>query len=282
MLEMGVTITLAVPTIWLGLLAHLEKHDLRFSTLERVVIGGSSCPRSVIERFQGRYGVRVLHAWGMTEMSPVGTLCSFKPEAAALTDEARLDLQETVGHPPFLVDLRLVDDEGRELPWDGQTQGRLLTRGPAVVRRYLKATDDAAAADGWFDTGDVATIDANGYVRITDRSKDIIKSGGEWISSIALENAAVGHPDVAEAAAVGIPHPKWGERPVLVVVLREGRGPDAPGIAALLAERFPKWQLPDDILFVDELPHTATGKISKLGLRRRLADEGYALAGERG
>jgi fatty-acyl-CoA synthase len=278
MLETGVTVTAAVPTIWLGLLAYLDANDLKLSTLERVAIGGASCPRSVVERFQERYGVRVLHAWGMTEMSPIGTACSFKPEVAALDPAARLDVQQTVGHPPFTVDLRIVDAEGRDLPWDAATQGRLLTRGAAVVRRYLKAEADAVDADGWFDTGDVATMDANGYVRITDRSKDIIKSGGEWISSIELENAAVAHPDVAEAAAVGVPHPKWGERPVLVVVPRPGRAPDAASITALLAGRFAKWQLPDDILFMEELPHTATGKISKLSLRRRLAEQGYALA----
>jgi fatty-acyl-CoA synthase len=243
-----------------------------------VAIGGSSCPRAVIERFQNRYGVRVLHAWGMTEMSPIGTACSFKPEVEALDDGARLDMQCTVGHPPFTVELKIVDDDGRDLPWEGATQGRLLARGAAVVRRYLKADADATGAGGWFDTGDVATMDANGYVRITDRTKDIIKSGGEWISSIELENAAVAHPDVAEAAAIGMPHPKWGERPVRVVVPRPGCAPDANAISALLAGRFAKWQLPDDILFVEELPHTATGKISKLNLRRRLAEQGYALA----
>jgi fatty-acyl-CoA synthase len=278
MLETGVTFTAAVPTIWMALLAHLDANGLRLSTLERVAIGGSSCPRAVIERFQDQYGVRVLHAWGMTEMSPIGTLGSFKPEVAALPREARLDVQETVGHPPFTVDLKLVDADGRDLPWDGATQGRLLARGSGVARRYLKADGDTADPEGWLDTGDMATMDAHGYVRITDRAKDAIKSGGEWISSIALENAAVAHPGVAEAAAVGVPHPKWGERPVLIVVLRPGSIPDPDGIAALLAVRFAKWQLPDDILFVDELPHTATGKISKLSLRKRLAEQGYALA----
>jgi len=278
MLEMGVTITAAVPTVWMALLSHLDANGLRLSTLNRVAIGGSSCPRAIIERFQGGYGVQVMHAWGMTEMSPIGTLGSFKPEVAALPPEARLDMQETVGHPPFTVDLKIVDAAGRDLPCDGATQGRLMARGPGVVRRYLKAESDAAGPEGWFDTGDMATMDANGYVRITDRAKDVIKSGGEWISSIELENAAVAHPDVAEAAAIGVPHPKWGERPVLVVVLRTGRAPDPAGIAALLAARFAKWQLPDDILFVEELPHTATGKVSKLSLRKRLADQGYALA----
>ena len=277
MLEMGVTVTAAVPTIWLALLAWLEDTGAGLSTLERVFIGGSSCPRAVIERFRDRYGVQVLHAWGMTEMSPVGTICSFKPEVAALSDAERLDVQTSVGHPPFTVELKVVDEAGADLPRDGTTQGRLLTRGAAVVRRYLKAPADAGDADGWFDTGDMATMDPLGYVRITDRSKDVIKSGGEWISSIELENAAISHPAVAEAAAIGVPHPKWGERPVLVVVLRPGQTPDPEGITALLADRFANWQLPDDILFVDALPHTATGKISKLNLRKQIADQGYAL-----
>ena len=277
MLELGVTISAAVPTVWMALLAYLDANGLRFSTLERVAIGGASCPRAVIERFQDVYGVRVMHAWGMTEMSPVGTLATFTPEVAALPPAERLTVQETVGHPPFTVDLRIVDGEDRDLPWDGTAQGRLLARGAAVVQRYLKAETDAADAAGWFDTGDMATIDPNGYVRITDRAKDVIKSGGEWISSIELENAAVAHPDVAEAAAVGVPHPTWGERPVLVVVARPDCTPDCAGIAALLAQRFARWQLPDDEDVVGALPHTATGKISKLTLRRRLADQGYAL-----
>ncbi len=278
LLETGVTVTAAVPTIWMALLAYLDANELGLSTLERVIIGGSSCPRAVIERFQDRYGVRVLHAWGMTEMSPVGTVCSFKPEVAALPATERLTVQETVGHPPFTVELRLTDEAGAELPPGSAAQGKLWTRGPAVVRRYLKADEDAVDPEGWFDTGDMATMDANGYVRITDRAKDVIKSGGEWISSIELENAAVAHPDVAEAAAVGMPHPKWGERPVLVVVPRQGCAPDRAAIAALLAQRFARWQLPDDILFVEAIPHTATGKVSKLTLRRQLAAQGFTLA----
>jgi fatty-acyl-CoA synthase len=277
MLEHGVTFTAAVPTIWLALLPWLDENQKTFSTLKRVAIGGASCPRAVIERFQNDFGVQVLHAWGMTEMGPVGTLCSFKPEVAALPKAARLDVQETVGHPPFTVELTLRDDDGHEVATDGLSPGRLLARGDAVVRRYLNAETDTIDDKGWLDTGDVATIDANGYVRITDRSKDIIKSGGEWISSIELENAAIAHPDVAEAAAVGLAHPKWGERPVLVIVPREGRNPDPDEIHALLVPHFAKWQLPDRILFLDELPHTATGKISKLNLRRRLAAEGVTL-----
>jgi len=271
LLEMGVTITCAVPTVWLGLLAYLDGEGLTLATLKRVAIGGSSCPRAVIERFQTTYGVRVLHAWGMTETSPIGTVCSFKPEVTALPEAQRLDVQETVGHPPFTVDLRIVDPSGAELPWDGTAEGELMVRGDAVVRRYLRAGTDAAGADGWFGTGDVARMDANGYVRIIDRTKDVIKSGGEWISSIELENAAVGHPDVAEAAAVARADATWGERPVLFVVLHPDRVADADGIRALLAGRFPAWQLPDDIVFVDALPHTATGKVSKRTLRRQMA-----------
>ena len=277
MLEHGVTVTAAVPTIWLMLLNYLDEEGKRLSTLERVFIGGSSCPRAVIVKFQNIYGVKVLHAWGMTEMSPVGTVCSFKPEIEALDPAARLDTQETVGHPPFGVDLKITDDAGNLLPWDDKTQGRLWAKGASVVERYLHADAPAVDGDGWFDTGDVATVDPNGYVRITDRSKDVIKSGGEWISSIDLENAALNHPDVAEAAAVGLPHPKWDERPVLVVVRKPDTDPDPAAIVDVLSSRFAKWQLPDDVIFMDEIPHTATGKISKLNLRKRLSEMGYTL-----
>jgi fatty-acyl-CoA synthase len=279
LLEMGVTYTAAVPTIWLALLAHLKSNGLSLSSLKRVIIGGSSCPRTVIETFQKDYGVQVFHAWGMTETSPLGTTASFTPEVAGLDEAARLDVQTSVGHPPFTVDLRITDEAGAELPWDGRTQGKLWVRGPGVVRRYLKAESEAVAADNWFDTGDIATIDANAYVRITDRSKDVIKSGGEWISSIELENAAVAHPEVAEAAAVGVPHLKWDERPVLVVVPRPGTAPRKEDILALVAKSVAKWQVPDDVIFVPELPHTATGKISKLELRKKLREMNYALPG---
>lgn len=277
MLEQGVTVTAAVPTIWLGLLHHMQANGLKPSTLERVVIGGSSCPRAVIEAFQNDYGVRVFHAWGMTETSPLGTTATFKPEVSALDPAGQLEVQTTVGHPPFTVDLKIVDDAGAELPWDGATQGRLLIRGPGVVKRYLKADADAVDAGKWFDTGDIATMDRHAYVRITDRSKDVIKSGGEWISSIELENAAVAHPDVAEAAAIGVAHEKWGERPILVVVPVEGRTPAREEILALVAGHVAKWQVPDDVIFVPELPHTATGKISKKDLRVRLGEMRYAL-----
>ena len=277
MLDEGVTISAAVPTVWLPLLTHLRETGRSLPDLDRVVIGGSSCPRAVIEAFQRDYGVQVLHAWGMTETSPLGTFGSFKPEVAALPEELRIEIQLKVGHPPFTVDLSLRDDDGAALPWDGETQGRLMIRGPGVLRRYLKADEDAVDAEQWFDTGDAATIDPLGYVRITDRLKDMIKSGGEWISSIELENAALGHPDVFEAAAVAIPHPKWGERPVLVIVPKPGTNPDPASVIDLLRPRFAKWQLPDDVIMRDEIPHTATGKISKLALRKILNDEGYAL-----
>ncbi|MFV0475662.1 MAG: long-chain-fatty-acid--CoA ligase [Pikeienuella sp.] len=277
LLEMGVTLTAAVPTIWLGMLQYLKKSGHGFSTLKRVVIGGSSCPRAVIEAFQKNYGVQVLHAWGMTETSPLGTTGSFKPEVMALDETRKLDAQCTVGHPPFSVDMKITDDDGVELPWDDKAQGRFWVRGPAVVRRYLKAEQDAIAEDDWFDTGDVAAIDANGYVRITDRSKDVIKSGGEWISSIDMENAAVGHPGVAEAAAIGIAHPKWDERPILVCVKAPGEDPDPEEIIEYASRGLAKWQRPDDVLFVEELPHTATGKISKLHLRERLKEMDYKL-----
>ncbi|MEM9269650.1 MAG: AMP-binding protein, partial [Pseudomonadota bacterium] len=278
MLEHGVTITAAVPTIWLMLLQHMEAENLSLSSLNRVVIGGSSCPRAVIEAFQNKYGVRVLHAWGMTEMSPLGTVCSFKPEVYEMDPEAQLNTQETTGHPPFTVDLKITDDDGKELPWDGQTQGKLWAKGDAVVARYHKA-DEPAAVAGWFDTGDVATITEHGYMAITDRSKDVIKSGGEWISSIELENAALGHSDVAEAAAIGVPHPKWDERPVLVVVRKPDTSPEKQAILDVVAKRFAKWQVPDDVIFMDEIPHTATGKISKLELRKALQRQGYSLPG---
>lgn len=279
MLEHGVTITAAVPTIWLGLLQFLGAENKSFSTLSRVVIGGSSCPRAVIEAFQTKYGVQVFHAWGMTETSPLGTTSSFKPEVDALDDAAKLDVQCMVGHPPFTVDLQITDEDGNEQPWDDETQGKLWVRGPGVVREYLKAGKAAHEAGNWFDTGDVATMDENAYVRITDRSKDVIKSGGEWISSIELENAAVAHPGVAEAAAIGVPHPKWDERPILVVVKAPGADPDPTEVIDLAAKNFAKWQRPDDLIFMDELPHTATGKISKLHLRKKLEEMNYKLPG---
>jgi fatty-acyl-CoA synthase len=278
MLERGATITAAVPTVWLALLDHLRREGLGLSTLNRVVIGGSACPQAVIEAFQRDYGVTVLHAWGMTETSPLGSFASLKPEIAALPEAERMATQLKVGHPPFTVELDLRDDTSAALPWDGATRGRLVVRGSGVVRRYLGAEADATDAEGWFDTGDVATIDAHGYVRIVDRSKDVIKSGGEWISSIDLENVAVGCPGVAEAAAVGVAHPRWGERPVLVIAPKPDAAPSREAVLAHMARHFAKWQVPDDVLFMASLPHTATGKLSKRALREMLAEQGYRLA----
>lgn len=270
-----VTITAAVPTVWFSLLQHLEATGLALPDLERVVIGGSACPRAVTKTFRERYGVEVLHAWGMTEMSPLGSVCSLKPDYGDLDEEAWLDVKERAGHPFFGIEMRIEDDEGRALPWDGKAFGRLKVRGPAVAKAYFLREEPILDEDGFFDTGDVATIDRFGNMQVVDRSKDVIKSGGEWISSIDLENHAVGHPHVAEAAAIGVPHPKWGERPLLVVVPKPGVEPDKDAIRAHLATRLAKWQLPDDVVFVEEIPHTATGKIQKVALRKRF--EGWTV-----
>ena len=267
-----VTVSAAVPTVWLMLLQHLEETGKELPFLERVVIGASACPRVLIDAFQSRYGVEVIHAWGMTEMSPLGTMCTMMPEVADLTGEARLDLQEKQGHPPFGVEIAITDDGGMELPWDGRTFGRLKVRGPAVGRAYFKGEAEIVDERGFFDTGDVAHIDPNGYVKITDRSKDVIKSGGEWISSIELENQAMGHPGVAEAAAIGIPHPKWDERPLLIVVAKKENAPSREELLEFLRGKVAKWWLPDDVVFVQEIPHTATGKIKKTELRDSFRD----------
>jgi fatty-acyl-CoA synthase len=267
-----VTFTAAVPTVWLMLLQHLEAHNLKLPYLNKVVIGGSACPRAMTQKFQDVYGVEVLHAWGMTEMSPLGTLGSIKPEYASLTGDAKLDVQMKQGHPPFGVDMKIEDDSGRELPRDGKTFGRLKVRGPSVARAYFKDDGKILDANGFFDTGDVATLDRYGYMQITDRSKDVIKSGGEWISSIELENLAVGHPNVAEAAVIGVRHPRWDERPLLVVVLKPGQTATKAELLAFLDGKVAKWWMPDDVAFVSEIPHTATGKIQKITLREQFRD----------
>jgi fatty-acyl-CoA synthase len=267
-----VSFTAAVPTVWLMLLQDLEKTGGKLPHLKRVVIGGSSCPRAMTQTFQDTYGVEVIHAWGMTEMSPLGSLCSLKPEYAALTGDARLDVQMKQGHPPFGVEMKITDDAGKKLPWDGKTFGRLKVRGPAVARRYFKDDSEILDDEGFFDTGDVATMDQHGYMQITDRSKDVIKSGGEWISSIDLENLAVGHPKVAEAAVIGVQHPKWDERPLLVVVLKKDQKADKAEILDFMQGKIAKWWMPDDVAFVDDIPHTATGKILKTELRQRFKD----------
>ena len=234
-----VTFTAGVPTVWLALLDHLEKNGLKLPHLKRIVIGGSASPRAMTQKFQDNYGVEVIHAWGMTEMSPLGSLCTIKPEYAGLTGDAKLDLQMKQGHPPFGVEMKITDDRGRKLPWDGKTFGRLKVRGPAVARRYFKDDSEILDDEGFFDTGDVATMDPHGYMQITDRSKDVIKSGGEWISSIDLENLAVGHPKVAEAAVIGVQHPKWDERPLLVIVLKKDQQASKDEILASCRARSP-------------------------------------------
>jgi fatty-acyl-CoA synthase len=267
-----VTFTAGVPTVWMTLLQYLEAANAKLPYLKKVVIGGSACPRAMIKTFQDVYGVEVCHAWGMTEMSPLGTLGSLKPEYASLTGEARLEIQCKQGHPPFGVEMKITDDAGRELPRDGKSFGRLKVRGPAVTRRYYKEDCDAVDADGFFDTGDVSTLDPNGYMEITDRAKDVIKSGGEWISSIAIENLAVGHPKVAEAAVIGVKHPKWGERPLLLVVTKKGEKLNKQEILEFMSDKIAKWWMPDDVVFVEEIPHTATGKIQKTALREQFGN----------
>jgi fatty-acyl-CoA synthase len=270
--DFKVTCTAGVPTVWLALLQHLEKTGGKLPYLRRVVIGGSACPRAMISTFQDVYGVEVTHAWGMTEMSPLGTTCTLKPEYAGLKGEALLDVLQKQGHSPFGVEMKITDDAGRRMPWDGKTFGRLKVRGPAVAKAYFKDDSDILDAEGFFDTGDVGTIDRFGYLNITDRSKDVIKSGGEWISSIELENLAVGHPKVAEAAVIGVRHSKWDERPLLVIVLKEGQSATKTEMLSFLEGKVAKWWMPDDVAFVAEIPHTATGKIQKIALRERFKD----------
>ena len=270
-----VTFSAAVPTVWLMLLAYLEETGSKLPYLNHVVIGGSACPRAMTQKFQDNYDVQVCHAWGMTEMSPLGSLGTLKPEYAGLTGEARLDVQMKQGHPPFGVEMKIVDDSDRELPRDGKKFGRLKVRGPSVARAYFKEEAGVLDANGYFDTGDVATLDPYGYMQITDRSKDVIKSGGEWISSIDLENLAVGHPKVAEAAVIGVRHPKWDERPLLVIVLKEGQSATKDEMLAFFDGKIAKWWKPDDVAFVSEIPHTATGKIQKTALREQFKNYAF-------
>ena len=268
-----VTCTLAVPTVWLMLLQYLESTGKKLPHLERVVIGGSACPQSMHDTFQNDYDVQVIHAWGMTEMSPLGSLATATTAMDRLGEEERKAVLYKQGRPPYGVEMKITDDEGRELPRDGKAFGHLLVRGPCIARSYFKEEGGRIVdEENWFDTGDVSTLDEFGFLQITDRSKDVIKSGGEWISSIDLENLAVGHPDVAEAAVIGVAHPKWDERPLLVIVKREGREIDRDGILAYMDGKIAKWWMPDDVVFVDEIPHTATGKIQKLALREQFAD----------
>ena len=276
----GVTISLGVPTVWLGFEAHLAATGARCSTLRRILSGGAAVPPSMITAFDRR-GIAVCQGWGMTEMSPVGTTALLMGKHAGLDSAAQLAIRAKQGRPLFGVEMKIVDDAGRELPHDGKSAGELLVRGPWIVGAYYEDAEATAAAiepDGWFHTGDVATIDPDGYLQLTDRRKDIIKSGGEWISSIEFENAAMAHEDVGEAAAIAVPHPRWGERPLLIVTPRAGmpagRRPERDALIAFLAERFPRWMLPDDVLVVEELPHTATGKVMKTRLRELYGSTG--------
>jgi fatty-acyl-CoA synthase len=269
----GVTLTAAVPTVWLGMLQYLESTGKTLGRLDRVVIGGSAAPRSMIEAFERDYGVTVAHAWGMTEMSPLGSVGMLCAGGAAEPHDRQLDLKCKQGRALFGVEMTIRDDAGRDLPRDGQAFGNLMVRGPWIVDTYFKGDGgDVLDGDGWFDTGDVATIDPRGYMQITDRSKDVIKSGGEWISSIELENAAVGCPGVAEAAVIGLPHPKWDERPLLIVIRKPGANVSKEDVLAHLTGKIAKWWMPDDVVFVDSIPHTATGKIQKTALRDQFRD----------
>ena len=272
-----VTFAAGVPTVWQMLLGHLQQNNLRFSTLQRTVIGGSACPPAMIRMFKDTYGVTVLHAWGMTEMSPLGTLCTLKNKHLSLPADEQLKILCTQGRPVFGVSMKIVDDEGRELPHDGKAQGELLVSGPWIVRSYFKGEGGDPLIDGWFPTGDVATIDADGYLHITDRSKDVIKSGGEWISSIDVENIAMAHPAIAMAACIGMRHPKWDERPIVVVVKKPGADVAREELLKFYEGRIAKWQIPDDVVFVDAIPLGATGKMQKVKLREELA--GYTLPG---
>jgi len=270
-----VTSAAGVPTIWFALLDYLRKSGKRFTHLKSVLVGGSALPRAMLETFERDYGVRCFHAWGMTEMSPVGTTGRPKRRIEALPEAERQAYQLKQGRAIYGVDMKIIDADGKELPRDGEAFGELVVRGPWIISAYYE--DDAASRaaltdDGWFRTGDVATLDPEGHMQIVDRSKDVIKSGGEWISSIDLENTAVGHPEVAEAAVIGVPHPKWGERPLLILVPAEGGKPTREDILSFLSDKVAKWWLPDEVVFVDELPHTATGKISKIQLRERFKD----------
>ena len=271
-----VTLTAAVPTLWMLLLEHMETIGGKLPDLARVVIGGAACPQVMIEKFEREYGIAVAHAWGMTEMSPVGTMATFKPQMPMDNWQETLKYKSKQGRVPYSVEMKIVDDENQELPRNGKAFGKLKVRGPGIAKSYFRQEGDTLDDNGWFDTGDVATIDEFGFMQITDRAKDVIKSGGEWISSIEIENIAMGHPEVKEAAVIGIPHPKWDERPLLIVVPNDGLSPEKESILHFLHGKIAKWWIPDNVAFVETLPHTATGKLNKLELRKQF--EGYQLA----
>ena len=268
-----VTFTAAVPTVWLMLLQYLEANDLKLPYLNRVAIGGSAVPKMMLEKFEKDYEVSVMHAWGMTEMSPLGTIGAFKSGMEDLSFEEQINIKLKQGRATYMVEMKITNDEGNELPWNGKDFGHLLVRGPFIASKYIKGEGGQILDNqGFFDTGDVATIDELGFMQITDRSKDVIKSGGEWISSIELENAAVGHEEISEAAVIGIAHPKWDERPLLICVPVEGKTPSKEDVLEYLKEKVAKWWMPDDVVFVEEIPHTATGKIQKITLREQFSD----------
>jgi len=267
-----VTVTAGVPTVWLGLLAYMKANKLEFSTLKRAVVGGSAAPPAMVRQFQEEFGVQCQHAWGMTEMSPLGTFCRLKEKHLGFPTDKQFELLCKQGRAVYGVDMEIVDGEGKPLPHDGNAFGDLMVRGPWIASAYFKDTGTNPVRDGWFPTGDVATIDADGYMQITDRSKDVIKSGGEWISSIELENIAVAHPAIAEAAVIGVRHPKWDERPIVVAVKKAGADVTREQLLEFYEGKVAKWMIPDDVVFVGELPHTATGKLSKITLRQQLKD----------
>jgi fatty-acyl-CoA synthase len=275
----GVTFSAGVPTVWLGLLTYVKTNGLKFSSFKRTVIGGSACPPAMLATLMDDYGVEVIHAWGMTELSPLGTLSKLTSKQLQLPADQQRRILEKQGKVIYGIDMAVIDDEGRGQPWDGQSSGNLVVRGHWVIGSYFRQDGSPLVAvdgqPGWFPTGDVATIDVDGFMQITDRSKDVIKSGGEWISSIELENIAMAHPAVHEAAVIAAVHPKWDERPLLVVVKKPDATVDRDALLAFYEGKIAKWQIPDDVAFVDEIPHTATGKIQKLRLREQF--KGYRL-----
>ncbi|MBU2431456.1 MAG: long-chain-fatty-acid--CoA ligase, partial [Proteobacteria bacterium] len=268
-----VTLSAGVPTVWMMLLAYVKETGKKFSSMRRTVIGGSAAPRSMIETFRNDYNVDVLHAWGMTETSPLGTACHLKKKHEGISEEDIVTLSLKQGRAVYGVEMKIVGMNGEELPWDGKACGNLLVRGPWIASGYFKGEGKGAVdADGWFDTGDVSTIDEDGYMQITDRDKDVIKSGGEWISSIDVENETVGVPGIAEAAVIAVPHPKWDERPLVIAVKQKGANVTKQDVIDHLSKTLAKWQLPDDVVFVDALPHGATGKLLKNVLRAEYKD----------
>jgi len=254
------------------MLRYLDEHPTDTSSLRRVIVGGAACPPSLMRAYQERHDIQVIHAWGMTEMSPLGTVCTLKNKHLVMTPEEKMKVRLKQGRGIFGVDMKIVDADNRELPWDGKTYGDLLVKGPWIISDYFKGEGGSPLVDGWFPTGDVATIDADGFMQITDRSKDVIKSGGEWISSIDVENIAMAHPAVAMAACIGMKHPKWDERPIIAVVKKQGAEVSREQLLQFYEGRVAKWQIPDDVVFVDAIPLGATGKMQKTKLREMLKD----------